>query len=54
MLGRRLGLRTLASPVPAMTQPIHLVWHARTHADPGQRVFRALIVRSVPPARGGK
>jgi DNA-binding transcriptional LysR family regulator len=53
MLGRRLGLCTITSPVPAMTQPIHLVWHARTHADPGQRAFRALIVRSVPPARGG-
>ena len=52
MLGPRLGLRTVASPVPAMTHPMHLVWHERTHRDPAQQAFRALVLRSLPPARG--
>lgn len=51
MLGQRLGLRTIGSPVPPPTQAIHLVWHERTHRDPAQQAFRKLVVRSVPHER---
>lgn len=44
---RSLSLRRLALPVSGMRMPVHLLWHERTHNDPGARFFRALILRVV-------
>jgi len=47
VLGPRVGLRAVAAPVPPYTVTLHLGWHERTHADPAQAAFRALVRRAV-------
>jgi DNA-binding transcriptional LysR family regulator len=42
-----LGLRALATPLPAHTTKLAMSWHERTHADPAARAFRALVRRVV-------
>ena len=45
LLGPRLGLRRVASPLPPVAVTINLLWHERTHHDPAQRALRELILR---------
>ena len=47
LLGPRLGLRRIATPLPPIAVTINLLWHERTHHDPAQRALRELIVRVV-------
>lgn len=47
-LARVLPLRVLPLPTPPMRMELQLIWHARTHADPGAVFFRDLVFRSVP------
>lgn len=43
VLGPRLGLRVVATPLRPVTTTIRLLWHDRTEHDPTLRAFRALI-----------
>jgi DNA-binding transcriptional LysR family regulator len=47
LLGARLGLRRVATPLPPVAVTINLLWHERTHHDPAQRALRDLILRVV-------
>jgi DNA-binding transcriptional LysR family regulator len=47
VLGPRLGVRVVASPVPPLPITINLCWHDRTHADPAMVAFRALVQRAI-------
>jgi DNA-binding transcriptional LysR family regulator len=47
VLGPRLGLRTLAAPIPPLFVTMKLSWHERTHADPAATGFRDLVRRAV-------
>jgi DNA-binding transcriptional LysR family regulator len=40
-----LGLRALATPLPAHTTKFVMSWHERTHADTAASAFRALVRR---------
>lgn len=40
---RALGLRALATALPAHSTRFSLSWHERTHTDPAARVFRELV-----------
>lgn len=42
-LAKHLPLRVAKIPAPAMPIEMQLVWHARTHEDPGAKLFRALV-----------
>ena len=42
-----LGLRALATPLPAHTTKFAMSWHERTHADTAARAFRVLVRRVV-------
>jgi DNA-binding transcriptional LysR family regulator len=46
VLGRKLGLRAIATPLRPVTATIKLLWHERTEHDPALRAFRALVVRA--------
>lgn len=46
VVGRRLGLRAVASPVHRLTVQIKLAWHERTEHDPAMRAFRDAITRA--------
>jgi DNA-binding transcriptional LysR family regulator len=46
VLGPRLGVRRLATPLPPLAVTINLLWHERTHHDPAMRAFRDLVARS--------
>jgi DNA-binding transcriptional LysR family regulator len=50
-LGAHLGLATLKSPAPKLRSEIKLVWHERTHQDPGMRMFREVVTSAVRPKR---
>jgi len=47
VLGPRLNLRQLPTPLGAVSSPINLLWHERTHDDPAARAFRELLVATV-------
>lgn len=47
VLGERLGIRAVASPVRRLTVAIKLAWHERTETDPAMRAFRDLVTRAV-------
>jgi DNA-binding transcriptional LysR family regulator len=51
LLGARLGLRRIATPLPPVAVTINLLWHQRTHHDPAQRALRDVIVGVVAPSR---
>lgn len=42
-LAEQLPLRLLRIPAPPLRVPIQLVWHDRTHKDPGAIAFRAIV-----------
>lgn len=46
VLGPRLGLRVVVTPLRPVTTTINLLWHERTEHDPVLRAFRALIARA--------
>jgi DNA-binding transcriptional LysR family regulator len=46
VLGARLGLRQVATPLPPVGTIINLLWHERTHRDPALRAFRDLLTRA--------
>src|SRR5262245_8153865 len=46
VLGPRLALRRVATPLGPAGTPINLLWHERTHRDPAQRAFRDLVARA--------
>ena len=52
VLGPRLALRRVATPLAPVETTINLLWHERTHQDPALRAFRDLLVRSAgaPPS----
>ena len=54
VLGPRLGLRVLATPLPRYEFTISLMWHERTHDDAAQRAFRDLLARAVASTRPKK
>jgi DNA-binding transcriptional LysR family regulator len=46
VLGPRLGLRRVATPLTPVETTINLLWHERTHQDPALRAFRDLVTRA--------
>ena len=46
VLGARLGLRQVATPLPPVGTTINLLWHERTQQDPALRAFRDLLTRA--------
>jgi DNA-binding transcriptional LysR family regulator len=50
-----LSLRALQTALPSMEVGCSLVWHDRTHEDPGTSFFRELVSREIAePARDGR
>ena len=54
VLGPRLALRRVATPLAPVTTTINLLWHERTHQDPALRAFRDLLVRAAGLSPSGK
>jgi len=46
LLGPRLGLRRVATPLSPVRTTINLLWHERTHQDRALHAFRDLLVRA--------
>jgi DNA-binding transcriptional LysR family regulator len=46
VLGPRLGLRTLATPLRPIATTIQLLWHERTEHDLALKAFRDLLLRA--------
>jgi DNA-binding transcriptional LysR family regulator len=46
VLGPRLGLRRVATPIAPLETTVNLLWHERTHQDPALRAFRDLVTRA--------
>ena len=46
MLGPRLGLRRVTTPIAPVGTTVNLLWHERTHQDPALRAFRDLLTRA--------
>jgi DNA-binding transcriptional LysR family regulator len=59
VLGPRLALRQVATPLAPIGATINLLWHERTDQDPALQAFRGLLERvageppAVRPSRGG-
>jgi DNA-binding transcriptional LysR family regulator len=54
VLGERLGIRAVATPVPPVAVELKLAWHERTEHDPALRAFRELILRATPRRAGSQ
>ncbi|MBC8068957.1 MAG: LysR family transcriptional regulator [Deltaproteobacteria bacterium] len=54
VLGPTLGLRAVVGPIPAVSMPMHLGWHERTHLDPAMQAFRGLARGLAGPNRAGR
>jgi DNA-binding transcriptional LysR family regulator len=46
VLGARLGLRLVPTPLAPVRTPINLLWHQRTQDEPALRLFRDVLVAS--------
>jgi DNA-binding transcriptional LysR family regulator len=46
MLGPRLALRPLSTPLPRVVSTINLLWHERTERDPALAAFRELLAEA--------
>jgi DNA-binding transcriptional LysR family regulator len=46
VLGPRLALRPLATPLPRVVSTINLLWHERTERDPALAAFRELLAEA--------
>jgi DNA-binding transcriptional LysR family regulator len=53
VLGPRLALRRVATPLAPIRTTINLLWHERTHQDPALRAFRDLLLQTAPSGRRG-
>jgi DNA-binding transcriptional LysR family regulator len=53
VLGPRLGLRGVTTPLARIRTTINLLWHERTHQDPVLRAFRDLLARAVGEKQQG-
>jgi DNA-binding transcriptional LysR family regulator len=54
VLGARLGVRAIATPLTPVTTTINLLWHERTDQDLALRAFRDVVTRAAArllPAR---
>jgi len=51
VLGPRLDLRKVATPLPPIATTVNLIWHQRTHEDPALRAFRELLARAAGARR---
>ena len=51
VLGPRLSLRRVATPLAPLATTVNLLWHERTHQDPALRAFREVLVRAAGRAR---
>jgi DNA-binding transcriptional LysR family regulator len=49
VLGPRLALRRVTTPLAPVGTAINLLWHERTHQDPALSAFRDLLVRTLGP-----
>jgi DNA-binding transcriptional LysR family regulator len=47
VLGPRLALQRVTTPLTPIATPINLLWHERTHHDPVLRAFRELLAEVV-------
>lgn len=52
MFLRQMPLKAVSLPVPSLPFHIQLLWHERTHADPGAQFFRSLVLAAVRSSRG--
>jgi DNA-binding transcriptional LysR family regulator len=48
VLGRRLSLRRIATPLAPTRTTISLLWHDRTDRDPALRAFREILLQQIP------
>jgi DNA-binding transcriptional LysR family regulator len=46
VLGPRLALQRVTTPVSFGTTTINLLWHERTDQDPALRIFREVLARA--------
>ena len=46
VLGEGFGLQVIRSPAPGIVTEIKLVWHERTHNDPGMGKFREVVAKA--------
>jgi DNA-binding transcriptional LysR family regulator len=51
LLGPRLALRRVATPLAPIRATINLLWHERTDRDPALRAFRELLARAAGARR---
>jgi DNA-binding transcriptional LysR family regulator len=51
VLGPRLALRRVATPLAPIRSSINLLWHERTERDPALRAFRELLARAAGARR---
>jgi len=54
VLGPRLALRRVATPLPPIATTVNLIWHQRTDQDPALRAFRDLLARVAASGGGAK
>ena len=54
VLGARLGLRQVATPLRSVGTTINLLWHERTQQDPALRAFRNLLTRAAGRRTGSR
>jgi DNA-binding transcriptional LysR family regulator len=54
VLGARLGLRQVPTPLRPVGTTINLLWHERTHQDPALRLFRDLLTRAAGSRTGSR
>jgi len=54
VLGPRLALRRVATPLAPTATIINLLWHERTQQDPAQLAFRDLLAGAVGSRRSGQ
>jgi len=50
VLGSRLGLRRVATPLAPVRTNINLLWHQRTHDEPALQLFREVVTRATAGA----
>jgi DNA-binding transcriptional LysR family regulator len=51
VLGPRLALRRVGTPLAPIETTINLLWHERTHQDPALRAFRELLAAAASTRR---
>jgi DNA-binding transcriptional LysR family regulator len=54
VLGPRLALRRITTPLAPVGTPINLLWHERTHQDPALRAFRDVVAQAARKVSGSR